>query len=160
MKKLKIGIFAFTSDEGCIMQILESLNSTFEELKDYLDIRHFRLLIPKKEMQKMDVAFIEGAISTKKDLELLKKIRENSKKIVAIGSCAINGVPSNMRNSFDEKTKSKIKSFLEKFEHFDTVEPIEKYIEVDEKINGCPISEENFIICLKKYIDEFGVKNA
>lgn len=160
MKKLKIGIFAFTSDEGCIMQILESFNDTFEELKNLIDIRHFRLLIPDTKIGEMDVAFVEGAISTEKDLDFLENIRKNSKKVVAIGSCAINGAPSNMRNIFDGEKKEKIKSFLEKFQHFEKVEPIEKYVKVDEKIDGCPISEKGFIDCLKKYIDEFGVKNA
>ncbi len=160
MEKLKIGIFAFTSDEGCVMQVLESFNHSFENLKDFIEIKHFRLLMPKNKMNDIDVSFVEGAISTKKDLDIIKKIRKNSKKVVAMGSCAMNGAPSNMRNSFDESVKKEIKPFLEKFEHFESVEPLKKYIEVDDTIPGCPISEDGFLKCLKKYLKEFGVKNA
>ena len=160
MKKLKIGIFAFTSDEGCIMQILESLNYNFEKFIDFIDIKHFRLILPNKKLTKMDVAYIEGAISTEKDLKKIKEIREKSKKIVAIGSCAINGSPANQRNFFNNDVKERIKPFLEKFNHFENVEPIEKYIKVDEKIHGCPIPEKGFIDSLEKNLVEFGVKNA
>ncbi|MCD6547065.1 MAG: hypothetical protein J7K22_00765 [Nanoarchaeota archaeon] len=160
MKKLSIGIFSFTCDEGCSMQILEVFNNKFKEWENLIEIKHFRLISPRKDIEKLDVAFVEGAISTKRDLEGLKKVRETSKKVIAIGSCAINGFPSNQRNFFDKKVKQKIKPFLKKFNHLENVEPIKKFISVDGEINGCPISEDDFIKVLEDCLIEFGVKDA
>ena len=85
------------------MQILEVFNKKFEEWEKYLDIKHFRLITPRHDFEDIDVAFVEGAISTEHDLNGLKRVRETTKKLVAIGSCAISGFPSNNRNFFDKE---------------------------------------------------------
>lgn len=100
MKKLKIGIFAFTADEGCAIQFLEILNRKFEDWKKVLDIQYCRLLKSKNKVKGLDVAFIEGAVATYREEEALKEIRKNAKRVVAVGSCAIEGSPSNLRNFF------------------------------------------------------------
>jgi len=142
------------------MQILEVFNKKFSDWEKCIDIKHFRLITPKKDIENIDVAFVEGAISTEHDLNGLKKVRETSKKLVAIGSCAITGFPSNNRNFFDNKTLDKIKPTLAKFKHLEKVEPIKKFVKVDEEINGCPMDASKFIEVMEKYLVEFGVKNA
>ena len=61
-KKLKIGIFSFTCDEGCSIVFIELLNDNFAKWKDIIEFKHFRALKSKNEITDIDVAFIEGAI--------------------------------------------------------------------------------------------------
>jgi coenzyme F420-reducing hydrogenase gamma subunit len=155
MRKLKVGFFSFTGDEGCMIQFLEILNRKFAEWNDLLDIQYCRLLRSKNRMKGLDVAFVEGAVATYREEKSLKDIRKNSKKIVAIGSCAIDGTPSNLRNFFDEEKLKEIKNILEKFGHRKKVLPLKEFVKVDAEVEGCPMDEEAFIKVLNKYLKEF-----
>lgn len=157
MKKLKIGIFSFTGDEGCVINFLEILNYKFFEWKDHINIKYCKALKSKNVLENIDVAFVEGAISNKKEVRILKKIRKNSKKIVAIGSCAIDGSPANHRNFFDRATKKEIRPIMKKFGHIKKVVPLNKIVEVDAEVPGCPIIEKAFVDCLENYLKEFKV---
>ncbi|MBU0636445.1 hypothetical protein KKE06_05455 [Candidatus Micrarchaeota archaeon] len=156
-KKLKVGIFSFTGDEGCVIQFLEILNYKFFEWVEKVDFRNARVLKSHNEITPLDVAFIEGAISNEKEEKRLKTIRAASKKVVAIGSCAINGSPSNHRNFFDKKILEEIQSILEHFDHREKVVPLHELIKVDDQVPGCPIIEESFCAMMDKYLKEFGV---
>ena len=157
MKKLKVGVFSFTGDEGCVMILLELLNNNFFEWRKSIDFKYFKLLKSNNELKDLDVAFVEGAISTYNEEKKLKLIRKNSKKLVAIGSCAIDGSPSNQRNSFDEGTKGEIKFILDKFGHREKVSPLSEIIKVDENVSGCPMDENKFVEVLNKHLKEFKV---
>jgi coenzyme F420-reducing hydrogenase gamma subunit len=157
MKKLKVGLFSFTGDEGCAIQFLEILNTKFEKWKDLLDIRYCRLLKSKNKLKGLDVAFVEGAVATYREEEALKDIRRHSKKVVAIGSCAIDGTPSNYRNFFDKEKLKEIKNILDSFGHRKKVLPLKEFVKVDAIVEGCPMIEERFIDVLNKYLKEFKV---
>ncbi|HKZ45660.1 MAG TPA: hypothetical protein VJ343_03055, partial [archaeon] len=58
IKKIRVGVFSFTCDEGCSINFLEILNKKFFEWGDYLDFRHFRLLKSKGQMKDLDLAII------------------------------------------------------------------------------------------------------
>lgn len=156
-KKLRVGIFSFTGDEGCVIQFLEILNYKFFDWVDKVEFKNARILKSGNEITPLDVAFIEGAISNVKEESKLKAIRAASKKVVAIGSCAINGAPSNHRNFFDEKTKEEILPILRHFQHREKVVPIYDLIKVDDQVPGCPIIEQSFVQMMEKYLKEFGV---
>ncbi|MEM5872514.1 MAG: hypothetical protein QXD55_01500 [Candidatus Aenigmatarchaeota archaeon] len=155
--KLKVGLFSFTSDEGCSMIFLELMNSYFFKWKDLIDFKYFKLLKSKNELKDLDVAFVEGAISTFKEEKKLREIRKNSKILVAIGSCAVNGSPSNQRNFFSQDTKNEIKMILDNFGHKDKVSALSEIIKVDFSVPGCPMDENVFLDVLNKCLKEFKV---
>jgi coenzyme F420-reducing hydrogenase gamma subunit len=155
--KLKVGLFSFTSDEGCSMIFLELMNNHFFEWEKLIDFKYFKLLKSKNELKDLDVAFVEGAISTFKEEKRLKEIRKKSKKLVAIGSCAVNGSPSNQRNFFSDDTKKEIKMTLDNFGHKDKVSALNEIVKVDENVSGCPMDEDKFLEVLDKYLKEFKV---
>jgi len=157
MKKLNVGLFSFTSDEGCSMIFLELMNDRFFDWKKVIDFKYFKLMKSKNILKDIDVAFVEGAISTYNEEKKLKLIRKNSKKLVAIGSCAVDGSPSNQRNFFDEGMKGEIKFILDKFGHREKVSPLSEIVKVDSNVPGCPMIEEKFIEVLNKYLKEFKV---
>lgn len=159
-KKLKIGWFSFTCCEDSTMIWIELMNDNFFKWKELLDIRHARVLKKKNRINGLDVAFVEGAITNERDAKKLQSIRKHCKKLVMIGSCAINGMPAAQRNVFDEETKKEIEFLLKRFNQADRVRTIKEIVQVDDEVNGCPMQEEMFLQMLDKYLKEFGVINA
>jgi len=157
MAKLRVGLFSFTGDEGCMIVILEKISDKFGDWKDKIDIVEWRILRPERGLGEMDVAVVEGAIANEKELRRIKEIREKARRVVAVGSCAITGAPSNHRNFFDAERLAEIKNILERFGHLDKVHPIGDFIRVDAQVPGCPVDEEKFAALMESYFKEFGV---
>lgn len=158
MGKLKVGFVSFTGDEGCMIVLIELVSDKFAEWKDKLDILYWRPVSPADwKGKEYDVVVVEGAISVEKEVEKLKAIREHAKRLVAVGSCAIDGSPSNHRNSFDEAKLGEIGPVLRKWKYLDKVHPIKDFVKVDDEVPGCPVMEEPFLKVMEKYFKEFGV---
>jgi len=152
MAKLKTGFFSFTCCEGCIVVFLEILNKKYEEYMEKMKIENFRQLKTNEKIKNLDIAFVEGAISTESEIKKLKEIRKNTKKLIALGSGACNGYPSNQRNKFDMEKKKKIKPLIEKFHQNKTIEPLNKFVKVDDNINGCPVDEKLLMEKIERYL--------
>jgi len=158
MPKLRVGFYSFTGDEGCMIVLLELLSERWQEFSRKLEIVDWRLLKPEAEEPKLDVAVVEGAISSNKEAGKLRKIRASCKRLVCVGSCAAVGAPSNQRNSFAEKEKQEIKPILDRFFLFEKVRAPNEFVKVDDFVQGCPVMEEPFLTVLGKYFKEFGVE--
>lgn len=158
--KLNVGWFSFTCCEDSTIVFIELMNEKFFEWRKLMDFKYFRTLKSNNSISDLDIAFVEGAISSKKEEETLIKIRENSKKLVAIGSCACTGSPANQRNFFDQGTKNEIKFILDRFNLKESVSPLSHFIKVDDYISGCPMEEKVFLTKLHHYFKEFELINA
>ena len=148
----KVGIFSFTCCEGCVIVFIEALNTKY---KDWIEnkkikIENFRALKKVKPIKQLDIALIEGAISTPSEIKKLKEIREKTKILIAMGSGAIDGCPSNQRNKFNKRKKEIIQPMIKKLNQNKSIEPLNKFVKVDAEIPGCPISEKDLI----KRLDE------
>jgi coenzyme F420-reducing hydrogenase gamma subunit len=159
-KKLKIGWFSFTCCEDSTMVWVEMMNENYFKWKDLLDIRHARVLRRINELENIDVAFVEGAITTESDARKLRSIRKNSKRLVAIGSCAMEAMPAGQRNSFDPELKEQIDFLVKRFKQTDRVRSLKEIVQVDDGVPGCPMEEGAFLRVLDKYLKEFGVIHA
>jgi coenzyme F420-reducing hydrogenase gamma subunit len=155
--KLRVGWFSFTCCEDSTIIFTELLNEHFFEWKKVIDFRHARILKTKNQLDELDVAFVEGAISSQAQLEKLKKIREVSKKLVAIGSCAVTGFPSAQRNLFNEEQKKEIAPILERFQYTAKVMKLDEVVAVDAYIPGCPMEAEKFLSLLNQLLEEHGI---
>ncbi|MCS7117072.1 MAG: NADH:ubiquinone oxidoreductase [Nitrososphaerota archaeon] len=141
--KPRIAIFDLTDCEGCEVQIL---NSKFiDKILENVEFLNFRLGQKINRWEGFDVAFIEGVALTSHELELLKKIREHSKFVVALGSCACFGGIAAINNFMDleEAKKYVYGENADKIESL-YVKPISEIIKVDFMIRGCPIVPEDF----------------
>ena len=54
----------------------------------------------KQFPENVDVALVEGSVSTEEDLHKIKLIRKNSKILVSLGDCAVTGNIPSMRTVF------------------------------------------------------------
>jgi sulfhydrogenase subunit delta len=158
MKKLAIGWFSFTCCEDSTILLTELLNKNLDEWKKVVEFKHMKILKTKNDMTNLDVAFIEGAASSQKQEEEMKKIRENAKYVVAIGSCAVTGLPSATRNEFiDTELNEKIQMYIKTFNYGQKVKKLDEVIKVDDVVPGCPMNVEIFKLALDKYLKLFQI---
>lgn len=153
-KKLKIGWFSFTGCEGCTIVLTELFNARYQEWFSKIEFVHARVLRrdDTNEIKEMDIAFVEGAISSDSQEEKLKKIREKAKILIAVGSCAALGWPSNQRNFFSNRQLEEIEPILAKFRYKKKVLKLSDLVKVDEVVPGCPMDERVFLQVLNKYL--------
>jgi len=152
VKKIRVGWFSFSCCEDSTIIFTELLNTHYDEWKKILDIRAARVLRKKEDLKDLDISFVEGAIASKRDAGKLKKIRKNSKVLVAIGACACDGMPAAQRNTFNEEQKAEIQDEVKKFNLLKKTLPLNKIVRVDDYVQGCPMSEQMFLQTLDKYI--------
>src|SRR3989344_383805 len=156
-KKLKIGWFSFSCCEDSTIVFTELLNDHFEDWSKVIEFQHVRVLKSKNKLEGLDVAFVEGAIASEEEVKKVKEIRKNCKKLIAIGSCACNGMPSAQRNNFNKEQLKEIEFLIKKFHHAKKVRKLEEVIKVDGKVPGCPINEQTFLTTVDNLLKEFGV---
>jgi sulfhydrogenase subunit delta len=156
--KLVVGWFSFTCCEDSTILLTELLNENLDSWKKLVEFKHMKVLKSKNDMTNLDVAFIEGAASSEKQEEEMKKIRENAKYVVAIGSCALTGLPSATRNQFvDAELNEKIQWYIKTFNYGQKVKKLDEVIKVDDMVAGCPMNVETFKTILTKYLKLFEV---
>lgn len=156
--KLKIGWFSFTCCEDSTILLTEMLNDNLENWKKVIDFKHFKALKSNNSIEDLDVAFVEGAISSESQARELKKIRENCKYLITIGSCACTGQPSASRNAFvPEEINYKIAYYLCHFDYSKDVKKIDDFVRVDDRVNGCPMNKEIFLQTVDKYLKMFNI---
>lgn len=150
--KLRVGWFTFTCCEDSTIMFTEFLNTHHKEWLPKIEFVHARVLRKDdtQELNEMDVAFVEGAISSDKQEEKLKKIREKAKRLIAIGACAVIGSPSNQRNFFNPDQLNEIIPILDKFKYKDKVKKLSEVVTIDDNVPGCPMNETIFLEIMKK----------
>ncbi len=156
--KMAVGWFSFTCCEDSTILFTELLNDHFDEWKNLVEFRHLKALKTKNTLKGLDVAFIEGAISSPTQEKEVKEIRDNAKYVVAVGACACTGLPSASRNAFtNENMTQRIQWYFDNFDYNPKVKKLEDVIKVDDKVEGCPMGVVTFIEMLKKYLKIFNI---
>lgn len=151
-KKKKVGIFTFTCDEGCTIYLIEIFNKKLVPWLEKIDIKYFLSVKDHVEIKDFDIVLIEGTVSTEKEKQDLIKIRENTKILIALGSCAITSLPSGQRNNFNEEQTAEIADEIAKYDYLPKCLALKDIVTVDDEIPGCPIIEEKAIEVFEKYI--------
>ena len=153
-KKIKIGWFSFCCSEDNTIVMTEVMNDHWQEWKEKLDFRHARVLKSKNILDELDIAFIEGAIASPEQEKKVKEIRAKAKKLVAVGSCAVIGLPAGQRNDFTEEQKKSIDFLLSRFGALPKVLKVADVVKVDAEIPGCPMNPEIFLKVLNGLVEE------
>jgi len=132
-----LAIFSLTSCEGCQLELL-SFYDHFNQLLNFFDIKNFRLGQEDKFPGPFDIALVEGSPESEKEFELLKKIRKESKVVIAMGACAHMGGIQSERNRMPHKM----------FYKRNSVKSVPAVIKTDYIVPGCPVSHSELIKCL------------
>lgn len=165
-KKIKIGIYGLTGcagDQLAILNCEEQLIKIFEEF----EIVNFLMAQSNNLDEDVDIALVEGSVSTDKDAEFIKRIREKSQKVVAIGVCSAFGGIQAMLTDTGQWQQAYENVYPEvEISCCNAIQPspIDAFVSVDYYLPGCPISKEQVLLMLsrilKGYQPEFPMQSV
>lgn len=152
--KIKIGWFSFSCCEDNTIVMTEIMNDHWQEWKKLFDFRHARVMKSHNIMDEFDISFIEGAIASAEHEEKLREIRARSKKLVAVGACAIVGMPAGQRNTFAPEQNAEIQYLIARFAALPKVLKVSEVVKVDAEIPGCPMEPKKFLEVVTRVVTE------
>lgn len=142
---LKVGVFKFASCDGCQLSLLDCEQDLLA-LADRAEFTHFAELSSAIAKGPWDLSFVEGSITTNRDMERILEIREASTIVVAIGACATSGGIQALRNFADVNDfKSVVYAHPDYIDTLSSSTPISEHIVVDYELRGCPVSKHQLL---------------
>lgn len=146
VRRPTVGIFGLTGCAGDQLAILNCEDALLDLVR-LLDVRDFLMAASDADTgARLDLAFVEGAVATRRDAERLRRIRERSRTLVAIGTCAVWGGVAALDRFADRGVLLRDIYGLEA-QAFDQapVRPLHEVVTVDYRITGCPIERAEFL---------------
>jgi len=156
MAKPSIAVHKFSSCDGCQLAFLNA-GEDLLRLAQLVDIQHFLEAGVADEYAKVDIAFVEGSVSTTDELTRIQRVRANSRFVVTLGACATAGGLQALRNLDDSNTawKHAIYAQPQFIQTLDRAEPVSDHIKVDFEIWGCPVNGRQVLAAVQQLL--FGV---
>ena len=140
LNKPRVAVHKFSSCDGCQLAFL-NLGEDLLTLAGRVELVHFAEAGPLDPDAGIDIAFVEGSVSTPEDLERIQHIRAHSRLLIAIGACATSGGIQALRNGvFDAGWVTQIYSHPEAIASLERSTPISSHVKVDFELWGCPVS--------------------
>jgi sulfhydrogenase subunit delta len=148
-EKLRVAVFKMTGCAGCQMELLR-LEEEMPFLLEVLDVRHFVMAKRENLEGPYDISFVEGSISTPRELEELREIRKQSRIVVAFGDCACHGCVPSILNWVPPDAASKIvyedyEAIHSKKESYRRIHPLDEYVPVNVHLRGCPPHKDTIL---------------
>lgn len=143
LEKPRIGIYGLTGCAGDQLLIIHTEDEILN-LFEAANIQSFVMASSNPIEDVMDVAFVEGSVSTKEEEEHLHEIRKRAKILVAIGNCAVNGGPQAMctdDGGYEKRLKSVYGDGVKFVSEPREAKPLDAFVSVDYYLPGCPISQ-------------------
>jgi NAD-reducing hydrogenase small subunit len=140
-KRTRLATVWLDGCSGCHMSLLD-LDEALVPLAGKIDLVYGPLVDAQEFPKSVDVAVVEGAVSSQDDLEKVRLIRARSKLVVALGDCAVTSNVPAMRNNIPV---NKLLESIYGIAPTDGVPPLLRHavpvhdaIKVDLHVPGCP----------------------
>lgn len=150
----KVGIYGFTGCAGDQLMILNCEDQLLD-LLGAVEMCSFVMAKSDNTEGQLDIAFVEGSISTEEQAKRVKEIRARSKVLIAIGTCACHGGPQAMKleeGGFDERFKKVYGDAKIAISKAFEAQPVDAIVKVDMYIPGCPIDKGEFLGAVTKLV--------
>jgi len=141
-RKISVATVWLDGCSGCHMSLLD-MDERLADLAASIDIVYSPLVDTKMFPEQVDLTLVEGSVSSEEDLTKIKRIREHTRLLIAMGDCAVTGNVPSMRNPFGTQkvlqhiylrnAPSKIVPRL-----LPRVLPVHQVVVVDAFLPGCP----------------------
>jgi sulfhydrogenase subunit delta len=149
--KPRIAVHKFSSCDGCQLAFL-NLGEDLLALNELVDIVHFAEAGMLDETAQVDIAFVEGSISTRADIKRIQMIRKQSRYLITIGACATAGGLQALRNLSHAGWLQAVypqPDYIDSLEH---VTPISGQVHVDFELWGCPIDQRQLVTVIRSLL--------
>ena len=163
MSKLRFATVWLDGCSGCHMSFLD-LDERLLAVAGKADLVYSPLVDQKEFPPDVDIALVEGAVSSEDDLRKIQLIRQRTKTLVSLGDCAVTANVPSMRNQFplqmsldrayketvtlDPGTPTEVvPKLLEK------VRPVHEVVPVDIFIPGCPPSADTIFYAVSELLE-------
>ena len=163
MKKLRLATLWLDGCSGCHMSLLD-MDERLLDLAGKVEFVYSPLVDTKVFPEDVDIACIEGAISSAEDEQKLRIVRERSGLLIALGDCAVTGNIPAMRNScgvdkvmasvyLDRETFNPLIPATELPTLNNQALPLHNFVKVDFFIPGCPPSADTLFTALTALVE-------
>jgi NAD-reducing hydrogenase small subunit len=141
---------------GCHMSFLD-MDERLIELASAIDIVYSPIVDTKEFPEQVDLTLVEGSVSSEADLAKIKKIREHTRLLIAMGDCAVTGNVPSLRNPLGpEKMLQHIYLRHAPSEivprMLPRVLPVHQVVQVDAYLPGCPPSADVLYFALTELL--------
>jgi sulfhydrogenase subunit delta len=148
IKKPKVGFFGLTGCAGCQLSVIFNEDEILS-LTKLIDIRAFPFIKEYNKEEKMDYVFVEGLVGSNDDAATVKRLRDNSEFLVALGACAHTGcIPAYRNFTLKENYEHLMYDKRENIRDTDA-KPIDAYVKVDLTLPGCPPDKRQILSAIK-----------
>ena len=163
MTKARVATVWLDGCSGCHMSLLD-MDERLILVEELIELVYSPLVDAKQFPENVDVALVEGSISSEEDLHKIKLIRKNSKVLVALGDCAVTGNIPSMRDVFpledvmqrvydenatiNKQIPTKIVPRL-----LERVIPLHEVVDVDIYLPGCPPSADTIFFAISELLE-------
>lgn len=150
--KPRLAVHKFASCDGCQLALLNA-GEDLLRLAAIVDLVHFAEAGPINPDADVDIALVEGSITTAHDAERIQNIRANSRHVITIGACATSGGLQALRNyNSVAKWVTAIYAQPQYIQTLTNSTPIREHIHVDFELWGCPLSTRQVLRAIHDFL--------
>jgi len=143
--KPRLGVFKFTSCDGCQLSLLDCEDELLA-VAEAIEIAYFPEATRAEDSGHYDLAFVEGSVSTPHEAEMIRDIRARCTTLVTLGACATSGGIQALKNGADVAGfVAAVYARPDYITTLDTATPISDHVKVDAELRGCPISKHQLL---------------
>ena len=146
MKRLRLAISGLTACSGCQLSLL-NCEAELPQIIKTVEFNYFPMACSPAVLEgEYDAALVEGCLSMPHEHELLLALRERSRYLVAVGTCAAWGGVAALRNGEDRDLMRQLVYGGNRIA-CDTHEPrpLHTAVKIDAVICGCPPEKEELL---------------
>jgi coenzyme F420-reducing hydrogenase gamma subunit len=148
----RIAFFEFADCGGCELALLNHPDAL--DVLGKAEIGYW-LLMGKTGEGPYDITLVEGSVTSKEDLESLKRIREQSRILISLGADAcISGIPGLKRFAEKDKVKGVYGDVKLDHEPIEDIGTLDHFVKVDYLLRGCPVNPNQAIKLLRLLVED------
>jgi NAD-reducing hydrogenase small subunit len=151
MDRLRLATVWLGGCSGCHMSFLD-LDEFLIDLAEQADIVYTPVMDVKRYPEAVDVVLVEGAVANEEHLEMIRRVRRNTRVLISFGDCAVTGNVTALRNPLGKAEPVLTRSYIEQTDLqpqipseegivpvlLDRVTPVHDVVKVDVYLPGCP----------------------
>jgi len=151
MARLRFATVWLGGCSGCHMSFLD-LDEWLFDLAGRVDVVYSPLADVKEYPEGVDLVLVEGAVANEDNLELIRKVRQRTRYLIAFGDCAVTGNVTALRNPLGTALEVLRPVYAERGDRnaslpdekgivpvlLDRVLPVHDAVPVDYFLPGCP----------------------